>query len=130
MNRRNFLRCTTIAVAALSGAAVVACGARADATTDARALAQPELLVALGADTVRGLGRRYRDLVPAERDAAALRAAILASRPLSERLGLTQGSMPEQIRRDFSRGQTVVLDGWLLAQTEARQCALYSLESA
>jgi hypothetical protein len=31
------------------------------------------------------------------------------------------------IQRDFAEGRTVLLDGWVLSVTEARQCALYSL---
>jgi len=35
-------------------------------------------------------------------------------------------SIDDRIRDDFGAGRTVVVDGWLLSVTEARQCALYS----
>jgi hypothetical protein len=33
------------------------------------------------------------------------------------------------VQRDFAAGRTVMLDGWVLAVTEARQCALFSLQA-
>jgi hypothetical protein len=33
----------------------------------------------------------------------------------------------EQIKNDFGTGNVVIIDGWILAITEARQCALFSL---
>ena len=32
------------------------------------------------------------------------------------------------VEKDFKENRTVVVDGWLLSITEARQCALLSLE--
>jgi hypothetical protein len=34
------------------------------------------------------------------------------------------------IHDDFEKGRTVVLNGWILSLTEARQCALFSLVTA
>jgi hypothetical protein len=31
------------------------------------------------------------------------------------------------VARDFADGHTVLVDGWVLSVTEARQCALFSL---
>jgi hypothetical protein len=36
-------------------------------------------------------------------------------------------ALDEQRRRDFTAGDTVLIDGWILARTEARLCALASL---
>jgi hypothetical protein len=36
----------------------------------------------------------------------------------------------ELVRRDFTEGHTVEVQGWVLSITEARQCALYSLARA
>jgi len=114
IDRRQFLRLSAAGTAAV---ALVAC-ARDDAD-DAR-LAQPALLAVLGADVVRDLGLRYRRETPSENDQARLRAAIGASHR-------TQASLEELIKADFAEGRTVVVNGWLLSATEARQCALYSL---
>jgi hypothetical protein len=69
--------------------------------------------------------RNDRQLIP-----AALRDAILASRPLRSRLGGSGSSLDGLVRYDFAHGRTVVVDGWVLSVTEARQCALFSLLSA
>lgn len=33
----------------------------------------------------------------------------------------------KKVQEDFSQGRTTLVKGWVLAQTEARQCALFSL---
>ena len=38
--------------------------------------------------------------------------------------------MARLVHDDFDDGRTVVVDGWILSATEARQCALYSLTQA
>jgi hypothetical protein len=126
MERRRFLGLIGgTAVAALS----VACGASPD--LEQSALARPDLLDALGAERVRALGVRYRQMMPAERDAASLRDAIRRSLPAAARLS---GNGPSPLARlvhdDFDGGRTVVVDGWILSATEARPCALFSLGQA
>ena len=123
MDRRSFLRIA--AAVPLTGALAVACAPGAG--FDTAALAHPELLDALGAAQVRSIGARYRDAVPKERDADALRGAILDARPLPARIFGANISVADLVRDDFAAGRTVVVDGWVLAATEARQCALYSL---
>ena len=92
------------------------------------ALARPELLDALGAERVRDLGRRYREMTASERDAASLEDAIRRSLPLGARLsGGTPPHVAQLVRDDFEAGRTVVVSGWILSVTEARQCALFSL---
>jgi len=34
--------------------------------------------------------------------------------------------LEESIKNDFETGNTVIVDGWILSRTEARQCALLS----
>lgn len=126
MNRREFLRLTgATAVAIGSG------GCSAGTDYDVRSLAQPELLATLGAGPVRAIGARYRSVTPNERDIESLRAAILASRP--RRARLLPGSSPTigaLIHDDFAKGRIVIVNGWILSLTEARQCALFSLLTA
>ena len=120
MNRRRFLALSATVAASM---ATTACASGADAA----ALANPDLLSALGPDAVRRVGQRYRENVPRERDAPALEAAIGDSRPWAARL--SHSTLTDQVRDDFEAGRTVVVDGWLLSVTEARQCALYSTRS-
>jgi len=91
-------------------------------------LARPALLDMLGERRVRDLGMHYREAYPAERDADILRAAILGSDmpPLADAPAL-RAYLKATIRNDFAAGRTVLLRGWMLSVTEARQCALFSL---
>ena len=104
MDRRDFLRFSVLSVAAgLTGAA-----------SSLNTVVQPDLLMMLGPDAVRAIGWQYRELVPDECQPEMLRAAILAG----------------DVKRDFAAGRTIVLRGWVLSVTEARQCALFSLLSS
>lgn len=126
MDRRSF-----VGLAGASALALVTLSCAPGAEYNERSLARPELLEALGAGGVRAIGARYRATHPTESDAGALRDAILASRPWHARLvGEAQSSIADLVRVDFEQGRTVVVDGWLLSVTEARQCALFSLARA
>ena len=128
MHRRLFLRDAALGAASLLTGAACAAG---DDAQDLRALARPDLLDVLGAAQVRAIGESYRRMVPAERDAVALRAAIHGRPPILVRvLGVPRVAPAELVRRDFTEGRTVEVQGWVLSITEARQCALYSLARA
>ena len=81
-------------------------------------------------DSAAAVGRAYLARYPAEAPPARLVAGIVdgwerdgfdAARAgrgaLRRRLG-------EQVRRDFARGRVVSVDGWVLAESEARLFAL------
>ena len=80
----------------------------------------------LGTERVRQLGTHYRAATPSENSAAALRAAVSNQGQLRIPL-LGRKSIEDQIREDFADGRTVLIDGWVLSVTEARQAALFSL---
>jgi hypothetical protein len=124
LDRRRFLQVT--AVAAVASLASSACAP--DTADDAQALAKPTLIEMLGAERVRKIGTEYRAAVPTENTAAALRAAISSSQHRTFPW-ISGESIEEQIRDDFGGGRTVVVSGWVLSETEARQCALYSLSA-
>ena len=123
MDRRRFMEVTAagIAVAATSWGC-------ADNPEHVRELAQPALLEMLGAERTREIGTRYRAAVPQESTAAALRSAISSSRPGVFALSFRR-AIEAQVHDDFEGGRTVLVGGWVLSQTEARQCALYSLSA-
>jgi hypothetical protein len=79
------------------------------------------------------LGRFYLDGVPQEADPAHLVDLIGAApepAPPTADAGAEESlrrRVAEQIRADFLSDNTVAVDGWLLALTEARLCALVSL---
>jgi hypothetical protein len=83
----------------------------------------------LGPERVRQLGAHYRASTPSENSAAALRAA-LSSGDSSQSPSIKSRSLDDQIRDDFAAERTVIVDGWVLSVTEARQAALFSLSPA
>lgn len=93
----------------------------------------PQLFDRRERDSAALLGLRYRQAVPQEAGQAAL-AALLhdsldteAALPAGDLAGLRR-LVDECIRGDFAAGRVVDVDGWLLSVTEARICALASLE--
>jgi len=70
--------------------------------------------------SARAIGERYLRTGP---DAGALRAARLLLRPAANR----NQRIRARIAADFAAGDVVILDGWVLAATEARLCALAAL---
>lgn len=72
------------------------------------------------------LGLAYRHM-SGENHADSLRALLTL-----DRSGLFQNQrkqLEERIGEDFKQNNTVMIDGWLLSITEARQCALLSLQA-
>jgi hypothetical protein len=123
LDRRRFLQLSTLAiVATVADAGCAALGDRAAAD-------RPQLVAMLGPERVRELGAHYRASTPSENTAGSLRAAISSGH--SSRIPfLGSRSLDDQIRDDFAAGRTVVVDGWVLSVTEARQAALFSLTAA
>jgi hypothetical protein len=121
LNRRRFLQLTTAGLLA----SLTETGCAGDDTNESTT---PALVEMLGPERVRQIGTQYRAQVPREITAAALAEAISSSR----RSGFARRyrrPIEDQIRRDFAAGRIVVVGGWVLALTEARQCALYSLSA-
>jgi hypothetical protein len=120
LDRRRFLQVTALGV-------VAALVEPACADDRSNAMDRPHLIDLLGPERVRELGNHYRATTPSENTAAALRA-VISKRPAS-RFPLL-ASRPAQIRDDFEAGRVVLIDGWVLSITEARQAALFSLTPA
>lgn len=80
----------------------------------------------LGAEPLRAIGRAYLDANPREDDESTLVRSLEArpewrgvSDPAGALRALRRGS-----RADFGRGRVVRVEGWYLAESEARACAL------
>jgi hypothetical protein len=84
----------------------------------------PEDLNKLFADEakIRQLGRNYLAAFPGEDDIDILQNLAV---PV-ENLSLATAA----VKQDFDNGDVVTVDGWVLSRTEARHCALYSMQSA
>ena len=125
LDRRRFLQLSALGiVAAVADSACSASSDRPDAAVD-----RPQLLAMLGPERVRQLGAHYRASTPSENTVDALSAALSSGLGLQIPF-LKNGSLDGQIRDDFAAGRTVVVDGWVLSVTEARQAALFSLTPA
>jgi len=72
------------------------------------------------------IGRRYLEVVPAERDAATLHARLAEFAAPADVLA-HPAALERAVRRDFERGDILALDGWILSRTELRAAALFAL---
>lgn len=80
-------------------------------------LASPQFLPLIwDAETIKTIGNQYREKFPSEESEQSL-VELLLPKPNED-----------MIVSDFENGKTVVIDGWILSVTEARQCALASTQ--
>lgn len=102
MKRRKFI-CLSAATAAAISLPMAGCNTAAN---------EPEMLSALTNEkTLREIGLAYLQQNPAENNEGTLRK-------------LTGNANPQQ---DFINGNIIVIRGWVISLTEARQCALLTL---
>ena len=73
-------------------------------------------------EAARRVGEAYLAARPTERDARLLVSAIAAVAPNGPR------DLRDAVSRDFTAGRSLLLDGWLLADTEGRLAALVALD--
>lgn len=81
---------------------------------------------------LREIGARYRELVPVENEKQKLTDLILTddkSQKLktSDKLRITE-FINAKIHDEFVADKTIIIKGWFISITEARQCALLSLQ--
>lgn len=78
-------------------------------------------------DAAKSLGWRYLETYPNEGDRAQLMRSLFPP-DLQDRTMTTICQLRQYLamrrKNDFEEGRTVLVDGWILAQTEARICAL------
>jgi hypothetical protein len=126
MKRKDFLQLSAFTVVAVSFPLLDSCNAPvSDAATG-----KPAFLSRLFDElTIRRTGQAYLQRIPAENDHDKL-VRLLADNSLivesSDERAIHQ-YLEEKIKKDFDEGKTVMVNGWVLAVTEARQCALFSL---
>jgi len=98
-----------------------------------RALAQPKLLSLLCDNrTIGMLGRAYLKLKPDESCCGTLSNDLLGDLVIDDRaqdadMSLVESKIEKRIKEDFDKSNTVILKGWVLSVTEARQCAFFSI---
>jgi hypothetical protein len=130
MRRRTFVRLTTAASIALYLTGPE-CKAKANIFT--RILSQPGALEHIcDAQTIRQIGEAYQKRVPNENNQSVL-TRLLATDDSGNQLSESSDSasiasyLDKRVHDDFTQNKTVILNGWILSLTEARQCALFSL---
>jgi len=125
MRRRNFIQLSALAVGAFTVPFIQSCTAKAFNV----AATQPLFLSHIfDAKTMKDVGLAYTKQVPAESSKNKL-AGLLADSSITETTdpNTVHTFYDKKTRDDFAALNTVVVNGWILAVTEARQCALYSL---
>ena len=79
--------------------------------------------------TLKEIGTAYRGQTASETDADKLATLLLtdsSGKPVSSESdhSFVQSLMRKNIEHDFETGNIVIVKGWILSVTEARQCAL------
>lgn len=127
MQRRKFIQLSAVGGAAISITGI-SCGHTSPASYDL--LAKPiELAQICDLKTLREIGMSYRLQAPSERQGDKLVTLLLTDTD-GDRVPATSDDLAirylisRKIRQDFETGHTVIVKGWILALTEARQCAL------
>jgi hypothetical protein len=127
LQRRQFIQLSVLGSAAI-GITGIGCSKRHSVSYDV--LGKPEELAQIcDLKTLKEIGMAYRLQTGSEMDADKLVTLLLtdsAGHPVSSALdnAFFQTLMSRKINRDFETGNIVIVKGWVLAVTEARQCAL------
>lgn len=130
MDRRSFLQLSAIGAVAIT-VPLIHCRANPD-----NVLGFPGTLSSICDEkTIRELGQSYIQKYPSENKSSKLQDLLLTG-PDGNEISSSADTdtlatfLDKKIRADFKNTNTVILKGWVLSLTEARQCALYSLTSA
>jgi hypothetical protein len=97
------------------------------------ALSKPQVLMRLcDAQTIYKIGEAYRTQVPAESDKEVLSDKLLQASSNNHAIDNTavHAFLEKKIHQDFEAGRIVTVHGWIISETEARQCALFYLLSS
>lgn len=127
MKRTEFFRLSAFAAAAISFPLLSSCNS---GRNDQKHWADTEFLSRLfDKETIIKAGKDYLKKNPDENDADQLIGLLGSNASISN---LTDEKaiheyLHEQVKKDFADGNTVMVQGWILSITEARQCALFAL---
>ena len=125
MRRRDFIHLSTFTAAAISFPLLHSCN-----QTTGNTLAKPDFLSRLfNEGTVSDAGSAYLQKAPQENDTNKLIQLISGNESMAKSTdqNIIHQYLDQKIKNDFAEGNTVLVKGWVLSITEARQCALYFL---
>jgi hypothetical protein len=126
MKRRDFIRLSAFASAAISVPLLHSC----NRPVPGDAIAKPVFLSRLfDANTINEAGKDYLKKAAGENDEDKLIQLLSDNSSIAESKDekAVHEFLDKKVKQDFESGNTVLIKGWVLAVTEARQCALYSL---
>jgi hypothetical protein len=130
MNRRDFTRITALSI---PGIALLFQGCKNSSGTFEEALSLPRTLYKfIDPKEIHEIGKAYLALSPQEADKIKLTGLLLNGRNDKAK---QMNPSPDQaiemieanIHEDFRQDRTSIIKGWILATTEARQCAFYTI---
>jgi hypothetical protein len=131
------IRATRRTVLAMAGSLVVTGAAKAEIPFSLQGAHLPEPLqsiiriMASAQHSATMIGRAYLQTKPHEGEQQALVRVLLVALSDVSSEGRDPSRLGAEIKRvfsrDFAKGQTVTLDGWVMSLTEARLCALRAL---
>lgn len=126
MKRNEFLKLSAFATAAVSFPFLESC----KSNVDEQGLSHPAFLSRLfDENTIKETGKAYLQKTPKENNKEQLiqllaKDGVVANTTDEKAI---HDYLAAAIQKDFESGNTVTVKGWVLALTEARQCALFSL---
>ena len=125
MNRSSFLQQSALAAVAIAIPWLDSCNVQHD-----KVLSRPDFLKGImEKSTILSIGKAYVIAHPDEDQANTLATLLTTNHPDGSKA--TSASLitflKDSIEKDFREGRTVTVIGWVLSQTEARQCALLYL---
>lgn len=128
MERRSFVKLSAFTALVLTLPLAQSC----NSSSKEIAVAQPFLFSHLvDAKTIKEAGADYLKKHAAENDQKKLSQLLLGGKdPAALSKDEIQAMLDEQVTADFKAGKVIAVSGWVMSQTEARQCALYSLLQA
>jgi len=126
MERRRFITLSTITAVAV-GVPFSNCS-QPDLALD-KLLAMPQTLSRLQDEkTLAAIGKAYGALHPDEYSLRKLERNLAVNNLSSDTSpNKIFATLDKAIQADFDSGNIIILEGWVLSITEARQCALFSL---
>jgi hypothetical protein len=130
LDRRGILIAGGIAAAGVAGYG--AAGAIGAATRCSKITAASEA----AARSARRIGLAYLRVHPEEASEVGLMTAVAARSALTRALNAAPDMaavfciLDDVVRADFAAGEIVKCDGWILSKSEARVCALLTLQAA
>ena len=126
MKRSDFIQLTAFAAAAISLPLLHSCSTPAGE----RELSKPDFLSRLFDEkTIKEAGKAYLQKTPAENDEDKLIQLLSGNGAIAtsaDEKAIHQ-YLDQKIKEEFKSGNTVIVKGWILSVTEARQCALFAL---